>query len=45
MDPDEVLRLAQITGLREAFKDRSFSMAWETDMTVDDEAVEESIKD
>jgi ParB-like chromosome segregation protein Spo0J len=29
MEPDEVLRLAQITGLREAFKDKEFSQAWE----------------
>lgn len=29
MEPDEVLRLAQITGLAEAFKDREFSEAWE----------------
>ena len=29
MDPDEVLRLKQITGLAEAFKDREFSKAWE----------------
>lgn len=29
MDADEVLRLAQITGLAEAFKDREFSQAWE----------------
>jgi ParB-like chromosome segregation protein Spo0J len=29
MDPDEVLRLAQITGLAEAFRDRDFSQAWE----------------
>lgn len=28
MDPDEVLRLAQITGLTEMFKDREFSKAW-----------------
>lgn len=28
MDPDEVLRLAQITGLAEMFKDKDFSMAW-----------------
>lgn len=39
MDPDEVLRLAQISGLAEAFKDRDFSQAWETDMTADDETV------
>lgn len=31
MDPDEVLRLCQISGLAEAFKDREFSMAWEID--------------
>lgn len=29
MDPDEVLRLKQVTGLAEAFKDREFSRAWE----------------
>lgn len=29
MEPDEVLRLAQITGLAEAFKDRDFSKSWE----------------
>jgi ParB-like chromosome segregation protein Spo0J len=29
MDPDEVLRLTQITGLAEMFKDREFSKAWE----------------
>lgn len=29
MDADEVLRLAQITGLAEMFKDKEFSMAWE----------------
>jgi ParB-like chromosome segregation protein Spo0J len=29
MDPDEVLRLCQITGLAEAFKDHEFSEAWE----------------
>ncbi len=28
MEPDEVLRLAQITGLAEMFKDKDFSMAW-----------------
>lgn len=41
MDPDEVLRLAQITGLAEAFKDRDFSKAWEVDLTADDREVEE----
>lgn len=29
MDPDEVLRLAQISGLAEMFADREFSEAWE----------------
>jgi ParB-like chromosome segregation protein Spo0J len=29
MDPDEVLRLKQITGLADAFRDREFSRAWE----------------
>ncbi len=29
MDPDEVLRLTQITGLAEMFADREFSEAWE----------------
>lgn len=31
MDPDEVLRLTQITGLAEMFADRQFSEAWEAD--------------
>lgn len=30
MDPDEVLRLSQITGLSEAFQDEEFSEAWES---------------
>ena len=29
MDPDEVLRMKQITGLAEAFADKEFSRAWE----------------
>lgn len=29
MDPDEILRLTQITGLAEAFADQEFSQAWE----------------
>lgn len=36
MDPDEVLRLAQITGMAEAFKDREFSEAWEPVLDADD---------
>lgn len=31
MDPDEVLRLKQITGLAEMFKDEEFSQAWEAE--------------
>jgi len=33
MEPDEVLRLCQITGLAEVFKDQEFSSAWEVDRT------------
>lgn len=32
MDPDEVLRLKQITGLAEAFADHEFSRAWEAEI-------------
>jgi ParB-like chromosome segregation protein Spo0J len=35
MDPDEVLRLAQITGLAEMFKNREFSQAWEAEPAID----------
>lgn len=31
MEPDEVLRLTQVTGLASLFKDREFSEAWEAD--------------
>jgi len=37
MDPDEVLRLAQITGLAEAFADHEFSEAWEAVIDIEDE--------
>lgn len=40
MDPDEVLRLAQISGLAEAFADREFSLAWEAEASDDAEAFE-----
>lgn len=36
MDPDEVLRLTQITGLASAFADREFSAAWEADLGPDE---------
>jgi ParB-like chromosome segregation protein Spo0J len=37
MDPDEVLRLSQISGLAEMFADREFSEAWEADAISDDD--------
>jgi len=43
MDADEILRLAQITGLREMFKDVEFSKAWEvkqSETVADDEELE-----
>lgn len=36
MEPDEVLRLAQVTGLSSAFADRDFSQAWEADSFTDE---------
>lgn len=33
MDPDEVLRLSQISGLAEMFADGTFSEAWEADLS------------
>lgn len=36
MDSDEVLRLAQITGLADAFSDREFSEAWEADVETEE---------
>jgi ParB-like chromosome segregation protein Spo0J len=47
MDADEVLRLCQITGLAEAFKDQSFSEAWEvaTGSTVDGEVLSDVVPD
>lgn len=37
MEPDEVLRLCQITGLAEMFADREFSEAWEASESIIDE--------
>lgn len=37
MDQDEVLRLAQITGLAEMFADGAFSKAWEVGENIDEE--------
>lgn len=39
MDQDEVLRLAQISGLAEMFADREFSEAWEADMLDDNDFI------
>jgi len=40
MDPDEVLRLSQITGLAEMFTDQDFSMAWEAVIDEDDNLID-----
>lgn len=40
MDPDEVLRLTQITGLAEMFSDSEFSQSWDTDQVEESEVVE-----
>ena len=45
MDADEVLRLAQISGLAEAFKDRKFSAAWEAQFNEDELRTEELTND
>lgn len=38
MDADEVLRLSQVTGLAEMFKDREFSQAWTCEIESDEDA-------
>lgn len=45
MEPDEVLRLAQITGLAEMFADRDFSEAWEAVLLSGDEDLEPEFED
>lgn len=40
MDPDEVLRLTQITGLAEMFADKEFSEAWDIDSINDNDDLE-----
>ena len=45
MDADEILRLTQILGLKEMFKDKNFSFAWEaTDSTNELDIDEEEIQ-
>lgn len=39
MDADEVLRLCQISGLVELFKDRDFSDAWEAEEVIDNNEI------
>lgn len=41
MDPDEVLRLCQISGLAEMFADKEFNEAWEAG-TFDDDTIDEA---
>lgn len=43
MDPDEVLRLTQITGLAQAFADRDFSMAWEATLGDQDDDLDDAM--
>lgn len=42
MDPDEVLRLSQISGLAEMFADKEFSEAWEADSIAETDNLETS---
>jgi len=44
MDPDEVLRLTQITGLAELFANQDFSKSWDVD-GVDDDQIEVGLLD
>jgi ParB-like chromosome segregation protein Spo0J len=45
MDPDEVLRLTQISGLAEMFSDKEFSEAWEPGTITEDEILNENFED
>lgn len=45
MDPDEILRLSQISGLAEMFADQEFSEAWEVDECQSEGIKEEIIED
>lgn len=44
MEPDEVLRLTQVTGLAGLFADREFSQAWEADRFDEIEGVDSEIE-
>jgi ParB-like chromosome segregation protein Spo0J len=41
MEPDEVLRLTQITGLANLFADEEFSQAWEAELFTNEELINE----
>lgn len=41
MDSDEVLRLCQISGLTEMFKDKEFSLAWEAEIELEEDIVKD----
>jgi ParB-like chromosome segregation protein Spo0J len=45
MDPDEVLRLTQITGLAEMFSNKEFSEAWEVDMLDESDIIDETFEE
>lgn len=45
MDPDEVLRLCQITGLAEVFADQEFSKSWDIDSAIQESMGEEILSD
>lgn len=45
MDPDEVLRLTQISGLAEMFADKEFSEAWEAGGFVEEELAGETFEE
>lgn len=44
MDPDEVLRLTQITGLAEMFSDKDFNEAWEVDLLDESDFIDETFE-
>lgn len=42
MDPDEVLRLCQISGLAEMFTEQEFSQAWEIEAINEEDNLSDS---
>lgn len=45
MDPDEVLRLSQISGLAEMFEDKEFSQAWDVDAINEEDTLNDEIEE